>query len=458
MRTLAALLLALAGTLSAAAQDGTLDPAFHGDGRWAAGTAGSWYVTALAVAPQDGRLVLAGYHRDDPDAVEEFYWRPLSASTAGASCYWQPAGALSLSVHAAGFTPGGKLVLVGTVDYGGDSVVAVARFDYPDCTLDDSFDGNGYATFSFSGDAKGFALAIDPDNGKLVLAGTVWNGAEHLSDVLVMRLLGNGARDNSFDGNGQLAVDWEGGTDEARDVAIDGEGRIVVAGYVSELGGSFANRDGVLLRFLDNGDLDNSFSGDGKLRVAFDVAPATQAGSADWFQALAVEPSGRILAGGFAGTSVGLNATVVAVLDNGALDPDFRSGGKVHFRFELQQTHQQTTGLALEPTGRILLSGTSGDMASGEVTRLAAVRLRPDGEPDTRWSGDGVALVPFVVGGEEEPFWTHRTLLHDFQMVVGGEFVSSGVLVPAAARLRTGILFAENFDRGDFSVWSDTTP
>ena len=69
----------------------------------------------------------------------------------------------------------------------------------------------------------------------------------------------------------------------ANDVAIQPDGKIVVAGSTDA---GFA-----LARYNTNGTLDTSFSGDGKLTTAF-------AGQSDVATGVAIQPDGRIVAGG----------------------------------------------------------------------------------------------------------------------------------------------------------------
>ena len=84
-------------------------------------------------------------------------------------------------------------------------------------------------------------------------------------DFAVVRYNTNGTLDNSFAGNGKAGVDFSGGYDIANSVAIQTDGKIVVAGY--DIGNE--GYDFVVMRYNSNGSLDNSFNGDGKKVIGF---------------------------------------------------------------------------------------------------------------------------------------------------------------------------------------------
>src|SRR5947208_1226022 len=68
-----------------------------------------------------------------------------------------------------------------------------------------------------------------------------------------------GAFDTTFSGDGVTAVNVAPGPDLAGDVAIQSDGKIVVAGE----GGANGNWGFEVIRLLQNGKLDPTYSGDG---------------------------------------------------------------------------------------------------------------------------------------------------------------------------------------------------
>ena len=140
--------------------------------------------------------------------------------------------------------------------------------------LDVSFSGDGKQTTDFGGADAAAAVAMQAD-GKIVVAGS--SGG----DFALARYGADGALDPSFSGDGLVTTDL-GGTDAGQGVAIQADGRIVVAG---SSGGNFA-----LARYTAGGGLDPSFSGDGLQTTDF--------GADDGATAVAIQADGRIVAAG----------------------------------------------------------------------------------------------------------------------------------------------------------------
>ena len=96
--------------------------------------------------------------------------------------------------------------------------------------LDPSFSGDGRLVFSGTvGHAEG--VAVDPE-GRIVEAGAIDPAGSDPSDMAVARFLPDGSPDPSFSGDGVATLNAAGGTggDSANGVAIDSQGRIVLAG------------------------------------------------------------------------------------------------------------------------------------------------------------------------------------------------------------------------------------
>jgi uncharacterized delta-60 repeat protein len=123
-------------------------------------------------------------------------------------------------------------------------------------------------------------MAVQPD-GRLVLAGTVYS-VNSKSEFALERYNVNGSLDTTFGTGGQALADF--GSDAAASaVAVQADGRIVVAGRTD---GGFA-----LARYYGNGSLDSSFGASGKVLTDF-------AGYYGLVNAVAVQPDGQIVAAG----------------------------------------------------------------------------------------------------------------------------------------------------------------
>src|SRR5215469_15043858 len=158
--------------------------------------------------------------------------------------------------------PDGKIVLAGYAHHGVDvttSDFAMARYN-SDGSLDQTFGSSGKVTTDFFGsDDVAYRIALQPD-GKLVLAGLTFNPATKSDDFAVARYNPNGSLDSSFGAGGKQTTDFFGNADYATGVAIQADGKIVVAGYASH--GS-STGDLALARYNLDGALDQSFGAGG---------------------------------------------------------------------------------------------------------------------------------------------------------------------------------------------------
>src|SRR5262249_52167419 len=129
--------------------------------------------------------------------------------------------------------------------------------------LDPSFGNNGKTRTNFGGDDQGRAVALVGD-GRIVVAGRTNVNGNY--DIAVARYTSTGALDPTFDGDGKVITNFSGSNyDDAVSVAIQRDGKIVVAGS-SNSAGSF---DFAVARYDINGMLDPSFGTGGKVTTDF---------------------------------------------------------------------------------------------------------------------------------------------------------------------------------------------
>src|SRR5439155_10568876 len=104
---------------------------------------------------------------------------------------------------------------------------ALARYN-PDGSLDSTFGASGkvMTEFGFGWDVAN-ALALQPD-GKIVVAGSAYSGPDH--DFAIARYNSDGSLDTSFNGTGKVITSIGPGNDYANSVALQPDGKIVVAG------------------------------------------------------------------------------------------------------------------------------------------------------------------------------------------------------------------------------------
>ncbi len=214
-------------------------------------------------------------------------------------------------------------------------------------TLDSSFGTGGKVTTGFAGSFDGASsVAVQPD-GNIVVAGTTYiNGG---SDFALARYDSNGTLDASFGIGGQVITDFAGCWDGASSVAVQGDGKIVAAGFAGiTLFSNFA-----LARYEGDGALDTSFGTAGKVTTDFGLLDhgfsVAQAFS------LAVQLDGKIVAGGRAFINGDFHSALARYDSFGTLDAGFGTSGKVTIIFG--GSTDGVSSFAVQPDGKIVVAG-----------------------------------------------------------------------------------------------------
>ncbi len=168
----------------------------------------------------------------------------------------RPDGAAAVVVQ-----PDGRIVAGGSTAAGR---FALIRY-LPNGALDPSFDFDGRVVTGLGRETSGVrGLALQPD-GKIVAVGSLFAGTGPVFKVV--RYLPDGRRDARFGDHGVATADFPNYEDLATSVALQSDGRIVVAGWTGsggDTGATFA-----VARFLPGGRLDPSFGGDGMVITEF---------------------------------------------------------------------------------------------------------------------------------------------------------------------------------------------
>jgi uncharacterized delta-60 repeat protein len=274
--------------------DGTLDTRFGTDGKVFDAPAVPGRAFDVVIL-SDGRIVVAG---DAPVANEAGDFGDFLVARYMANGSLDPSfGTGGIAITDVSFgtdlalnivaQPNGALLVSGDpIGTDPDRRTSVARYD-SNGTLDPSFNGGGRLVIAGAHVGRGLAVQSD---GRIVLVGSmpVLNVPDDLTHFAVIRLNADGTFDNSFGAGGTAATSISGRTDVAHAVVVQSDGRIVVAGE-----GNLTNPNFALARYNADGKLDTSFAIDGKLEVDF-------AGLEDRAENVALQPGGKIVAGGLA--------------------------------------------------------------------------------------------------------------------------------------------------------------
>lgn len=282
--------------------------------------------------------------------------------------------------------PDGKIFLAGTtVRLSPFSAAAgFMRFN-ADGSPDTAFDGDGKLILSGSGNLSFSAIALQPD-GKLVIGGAFLQSSMN-TDLAAFRFNPDGTPDNSFDGDGMAVASFGANDDYAVSVAIQPDGRIVLAG-TAEVNSGF-EYDFALARFNPNGSLDTGFDTDGKVLTNFGPGPADEQA-----RVMLLQPDGKIVAGGYTRAMAnGWDLAMARYNLDGSLDAAFGAGGKVITSVGLRD---DINDLALESDGKLVAAtGVTVDF----LPDAALVRYYPNGTLDPAFGTAGI--VRNVVDGEE---------------------------------------------------------
>ena len=282
--------------------------------------------------------------------------------------------------------PDGKIVAAGTLTIDdSNSDFALARYNR-DGSLDSSFGAGGKVTTDFIGlFDRVNALALQPD-GKIIVAGLSGDRVAQ-GDFALARYNNDGTLDDTFGTGGKLVTDFFGDLDAASGIALQPDGRIVVAG-VARAGGQF---DFALARYNINGSLDPTFGTGGKATTDLSLI--------DSANAVALQPDGKILVAGSTFSIRTVTDFAVARYENdGTLDHTFGTGGRVTTDFF--NTSDQARSIAIQPDGRIIAAGSADDL-DNTAFDFGLVRYNPDGSLDLRFGNQGKVTTDFLNGLDE---------------------------------------------------------
>lgn len=244
----------------------------------------------------------------------------------------------------------------------------------PDGALDSSFGSDGTAT---SGNETSLGelgkILIQPD-------GNILATGPRAPVFEVTRLLADGATDISFGNNGvrEMAFSATSSDSHCETMALQIDGKILLAGRSAENN----QYDFAIGRLNADGSADLSFGAGGSTITPFP-------GISSQINALAIQPDGRIVAGGYEGGIASPRFALARYLPDGALDPGFGTGGATSL---LIGSGCQINNLVLQPDGRILAIGNA---TIGGVNKMALLRLLPNGSPDPDFGQDGWAVGTF---------------------------------------------------------------
>jgi uncharacterized delta-60 repeat protein len=286
--------------------DGTLDSTFDVDGIVVTDLGGTDIAHAVSIQ-QDGKILVAG---SSFKAADNYYWGALLRYNSNGSLDTTFGGShngkvffnfnqADTIVNAMAIQPDGKIVMVGGVAVGpvasaGPDMFAV-RFN-SNGSLDGWFGSSGFAVTDIRGEYNEATAMVIQDDGKLLVAGMTGSPESDRYDFALVRYTKDGWLDPTFDWDGIVVTDYHGCNEIGNAVALQMDGRIVMAGEIYCSGAADGGRsdtvpsDYLVSRYNIDGSLDTTFDGDG---LVF-----TNIGNGDIARAANVQYDGKIVLAG----------------------------------------------------------------------------------------------------------------------------------------------------------------
>jgi uncharacterized delta-60 repeat protein len=244
---------------------GRLDPMFGRAGKVVTDLGANDYAFDVAIQ-DDGGIVVVGER--GTAAFDRFVvqrYRPNGTldpgfANAGTALTWF--GRRFQSASAVAIAPGGRIVVAGSTSNGVTSRSAVARY-LIDGRLDRDFGGDGRVTTEVSRSGEQLTDLVVQSDGRIVAAG--WAEGSLVPAFSAVRYTADGRLDPSFDGDGVARMDVTPGADRASAIVEQGDGKFVLAGGVSAGG----RDEWGLIRLGPRGHLDPTFGDHGRLVTDF---------------------------------------------------------------------------------------------------------------------------------------------------------------------------------------------
>jgi uncharacterized delta-60 repeat protein len=271
-------------------------------------------------------------------------------------------------------------------------------FAQPAGNLDPNFGNGGKVVTSItSGQDIAHGVAIQPD-GKILVAGQSTSNITG-KDFVVVRYNEDGSLDNTFGNNGVATTDLQLGSDDvAYSLALQADGKIVLAGY-SDNG---SNKDAALVRYNADGSLDSDFGTNGITITNFENTQQ------DEIREVKIHPlTGNIVVGGSTAISSSLAKPVVArYTSNGTLDSSFNGTGiRLLWITNLDSQYVfSVEDLAVQPNGKITAVGWRDFPGLSWDSDYWACRINSDGTMDTGFSTDGVNTYNGSFNGHDRAY------------------------------------------------------
>ncbi|MBP6530302.1 MAG: hypothetical protein KA260_09280 [Burkholderiales bacterium] len=298
--------------------------------------------------------------------------------------------------------------------------------------LDTTFGGTGKVITDINDSDFATSVAVQTD-GKIVVAGYCVNGAV----ICVARYSATGVLDATFNTTGTVQTPVNSGTDRALGLAIQGDGKIVVSGACERplvgFPGAFTI-EFCVVRYTTTGALDTSFNGTGIVQVA------AGGNGQDLGSAVAIQIDNKIVV---AGTCANFSSTaaeicIVRFTSAGAFDTTFNATGKVVTALGSGLNTGQT--VVVQPDGKIVAAGNCDSVA---IQEFCVLRYTTNGVSDATFNATGILRFPI---GSGSALANSLTLQADGKYVLAGRCSNGANLDFCMARVTAAGVLDSTFN------------
>jgi uncharacterized delta-60 repeat protein len=275
--------------------------------------------------------------------------------------------------------PDKKIIAAGTISKGGLNQFGLARYNY-DGSLDESFGNLGKVISDYPDLMLLSSIALQSD-GKIVVAGNLFNSSFTISHFVLVRYNTNGLLDTTFGIDGRVITNLSDKLDKITSIVIQNDGKILASGTTSD-DSNFS--DFSIVRYNSDGTLDPSFGNNG--------ITITSIRTWDFGYAMVLQDNNSIVVSG--STSNEFNPVfgpdydfLVLKYDKyGVLDATFGNGGSIIIG--TTEANEKALSVNILPDGKIVIGGEHHIMKYSFMIS----QLLPNGDLDTSFGNNGVVL------------------------------------------------------------------
>ena len=316
------------------------------------------YIEDMVLLP-DGKILCAGGAWGDGETKESILLARFNpdgtpdSSFDGDGFVITQVGNFDLYASSIALQADGKIIVAGCINLTGYEEFAILRYK-SNGVLDNTFGGgDGIVATPVGESYTGLCDVLVQPDGKIVAAGyAVLNGFE---DFAMVRYKSDGTLDHTFGvGDGIVMVSFTNKDDDAYSMALQPDGKIVLAGISGYQGGS--DNEMAVARFTTAGTLDQTFGGgDG-------LATVHITDNVDAARAVSIQADGKILLGGHsrhdAPGGTPYHFTLVRITSGGLPDPSFGDGDGISI-LPVSSSGDFIHAMTLQADGKVVVAGNA---------------------------------------------------------------------------------------------------